>query len=65
VNRFIRVFGSASFLVANAVSAFAGEMAGLRPAPGHGAPAPEIGASAIGLLLAGCIAMYVFRRRRS
>ena len=31
---------------------------------GGGAPAPEIGASAVGLLLAGGVALYVHRRRR-
>jgi LPXTG-motif cell wall-anchored protein len=32
---------------------------------GGGAPAPEIGASALGLLLAGGVAFYVIRRRRA
>jgi LPXTG-motif cell wall-anchored protein len=31
---------------------------------GGGAPAPEIGGSALGLLLAGGVAFYVLRRRR-
>ncbi len=31
---------------------------------GGGAPAPEIGASAVGLLLAGGVALYLHRRRR-
>ena len=31
---------------------------------GGGAPAPEIGASALGLLLAGGAAFYVLKRRR-
>jgi LPXTG-motif cell wall-anchored protein len=34
------------------------------PTNGGGAPAPEIGASALGLLLAGGVAFYIIRRRR-
>ncbi len=39
---------------------------GLRSAPvsGGGAPAPEIGASALGLLLASGTALYILRRRQ-
>ena len=67
MNKLIGALGSASFVVANAASAFADEMRGLRlgPSPSHGAPAPEIGASAVGLLLAGVVVMYVIKRRRS
>jgi hypothetical protein len=31
---------------------------------GHGAPAPEIGASTLGMIMVGGIAIYVRRRRR-
>ncbi len=34
------------------------------PPRGGGAPAPEIGASALGLLLTAGVAFYVLRRRR-
>jgi hypothetical protein len=36
---------------------------GVCPDCGHGAPAPEIGASGFGMLLAGGLAWYVRKRR--
>jgi len=50
----------ASLWIAGAAPSFAGY--GLRP--GGGAPAPEIGATALGLLLACGLAFYVLRRRQ-
>jgi hypothetical protein len=38
--------------------------AGMGDAIGGGAPAPEIGATALGLLLACALAFYVLRRRQ-
>jgi MYXO-CTERM domain-containing protein len=52
-------------------SAFANPTGPALPIPvrcttcGHSAPAPEIGGSVAGLLLAGGLAAYVVRRRRS
>ena len=64
MKKLIPVIGSAAFVVANSVvSASAGDW-GWRGGPGHGAPAPEIGASAIGMLLAGGIVTFIVRRRR-
>jgi hypothetical protein len=37
---------------------------GICPIGGGGAPAPEIGASVLGLLLAGGVATYIHKRRR-
>jgi LPXTG-motif cell wall-anchored protein len=35
------------------------------PLPGHRAPAPEMGASMIGLVMVAALAYYVVRRRRN
>ena len=56
----------ASIWTVGVVPGFA-QMPGQPASPAHvggGAPAPEIGASALGLLLAGGVAFYVIRRRR-
>lgn len=64
MNKHYHALGVAAILLGATVAAPAyAENHGLRPGPSHGAPAPEIAASTLGLLLAGGIAWYVRRRR--
>jgi LPXTG-motif cell wall-anchored protein len=52
------------FSVTAFASSFADSGIGPDRKHGHGVPAPELGASALGLIMAGGIALYVVRRRR-
>lgn len=68
MNQSVRLFSAAMVLFAT--TAVAPAFADHRPPPprgeghGHAAPAPQIGGSALGVLLAGGIAAYAYRHRR-